>query len=126
MTTQAFRTTPVRRKILRYVPMILLAGIFVFPLVFMVISSFKPDSQIFADLRSIRAFLPVGEISLANYAGVFDRVPALRFLINSTVGIARIMPAAPLMDPTDRSNSPAIIRSATGMTTMPSCAETSK
>lgn len=63
--------------------MVMLAMIFVFPLAFMVISSFKPDAQIFADLRSLRAFLPVGEVSLANYAGVFERVPALRFLINS-------------------------------------------
>jgi hypothetical protein len=29
------------------------------------------------------AFLPVGHISLDNYTGVFDTVPAARFLINS-------------------------------------------
>jgi len=62
---------------------ILLAAFFAFPLVFMFVSSLKPDDQIFADLGSIRAFLPVGHISLDNYTGVFQTVPAGRFLINS-------------------------------------------
>jgi multiple sugar transport system permease protein len=58
---------------------------FAFPLVFMFMSSLKPDDQIFADLDSIKAFLPVGDISLSNYTGVFDTVPAARFLANSIV-----------------------------------------
>ncbi|RKE17770.1 carbohydrate ABC transporter permease [Streptomyces sp. TLI_171] len=62
-----------------------LALVFVFPIVFMLISSFKPDQQIFADLGSIKAFLPVGQLSLDNYTAVFDRVPAGRFLLNSIV-----------------------------------------
>jgi multiple sugar transport system permease protein len=69
---------------------ILLVGFFAFPLVFMFMSSLKPDDQIFADLDSIRAFLPVGDISLANYSGVFDTVPAARFLINS-IGITTVI-----------------------------------
>jgi multiple sugar transport system permease protein len=51
----------------------------------MLISSFKPDDQIFADLGSWRAFVPVGALSLDNYTGVFDRVPAARFLLNSVL-----------------------------------------
>jgi multiple sugar transport system permease protein len=62
---------------------ILLVGFFAFPLLFMFMSSLKPDDQIFGDLDSIRAFLPVGDISLSNYTGVFQTVPAGRFLINS-------------------------------------------
>lgn len=58
---------------------------FAFPIVFMFISSFKPDAQIFADLTSLKAILPVGDISLDNYRGVFDRVPAERLLINSVL-----------------------------------------
>ncbi|MEU0091849.1 carbohydrate ABC transporter permease [Kribbella sp. NPDC006257] len=58
---------------------------FAFPIVFMLISSFKPDAQIFADLSSIKAILPVGDISLDNYRGVFDRVPAERLLFNSVL-----------------------------------------
>ena len=64
---------------------VLLVVFFAFPLVFMFMSSLKPDEQIFADLDSFRAFLPVGRISLANYTGVFQTVPAGRFLLNSIV-----------------------------------------
>jgi multiple sugar transport system permease protein len=63
----------------------LLVVVFAFPIVFMLISSFKPDAQIFADLSSFKAMLPVGHLSLDNYRGVFDRVPAARFLINSVL-----------------------------------------
>jgi multiple sugar transport system permease protein len=49
----------------------------------MLVSSLKPDQQLLADTSSIRAFLPIGNISLDNYFGVFERVPALRFLFNS-------------------------------------------
>ena len=57
--------------------------IFAFPIVFMVVSSFKPDAQIFADLTSWRSIAPVGDLSLDNYRGVFERVPAGRMLLNS-------------------------------------------
>ena len=63
----------------------LLVIFFAFPIIFLLISSFKPDAQIFADLSSIKAILPVGEISLDNYRGVFDRVPAERLLFNSVM-----------------------------------------
>ncbi|HIY25242.1 MAG TPA: carbohydrate ABC transporter permease [Candidatus Brachybacterium merdigallinarum] len=53
------------------------------PILFMVMSSLKPETQIFSDLRSIAAFLPVGNLSLDNYAGVLERVPAARFIANS-------------------------------------------
>lgn len=61
--------------------------VFAFPLIFMFVSSLKPDNQIFADLTSLRAILPVGDISLDNYRGVFERVPAGRMLLNS-IGIS--------------------------------------
>jgi len=60
-----------------------LAIFFLFPIVFMLVSSLKPDNQIFADLSSPKAFLPVGHVSLDNYRKVFDTVPAWRFLANS-------------------------------------------
>jgi len=68
-----------------YVGRTVLALFFLFPIVFMVVSSLKPDDQIFADLSSPKAFLPVGDISLDNYRAVFDTVPAGRFLVNSIV-----------------------------------------
>ncbi|MDA1361399.1 carbohydrate ABC transporter permease [Glycomyces luteolus] len=66
-----------------YVPMTVLAAFFLFPIVFMVAASLKTDHQIFADMNSLKAFLPVGDLSLANYAAVFDRVPFWRFLGNT-------------------------------------------
>jgi multiple sugar transport system permease protein len=74
-----------RVGVLGWIVRILLAVVFVFPLLFMFVSSLKPDLQIFDDLSSLAAFLPVGDISLDNYVAVFDRVPAMRFLLNSVV-----------------------------------------
>lgn len=68
---------------------ILAAAAFLLPILFMVVSSFKPEQQIFHDTSSIRAFLPVGHLSLDNYRGVFDRVPVSRFLLNS-IGISAL------------------------------------
>lgn len=83
-TTQALgRTLPLQA--LR----VLLLVVFAFPIVFMFVSSFKPDAQIFADLTSWRAFAPVGDVSLDNYRGVFERVPAGRMLMNS-IGVSTI------------------------------------
>src|SRR4051812_7558078 len=64
---------------------ILLCLVFGLPLLFMIISSFKPDAQIFADLTGINAFLPTGHISMDNYTAVFDRVPFLQFMFNSVL-----------------------------------------
>ena len=69
----------------RYVVLVLIAIIFIFPLVFMVMSSLKPDQQLLSDTSSLRAFLPVGDISLNNYAAAFDRAPVGLFVMNSVV-----------------------------------------
>ena len=74
--------------VLKYVPLLILVFFFTFPLVFMIVSSFKGSNQvIFSDLRSIRAFLPVGDLTLANYDRVFTDSNFPRYLANS-VGIA--------------------------------------
>jgi multiple sugar transport system permease protein len=73
---------PAKRK-WAYAPMTVLALFFLFPIVFMAAASLKTDHQIFADMNSVKAFLPVGELSLDNYAAVFDRVPFWRFLGNT-------------------------------------------
>jgi multiple sugar transport system permease protein len=68
---------------LQYAINLVLAFIFIFPIVFMIMSSFKDNQAIFADLRSFRAFLPVGDLSLNNYAAVFTKSKFPRFLFNS-------------------------------------------
>jgi multiple sugar transport system permease protein len=73
------------RHVLGMMLRIILCLVFGLPLVFMIVSSFKPDLQIFADLGTFNAFLPVGELNLENYLGVFDRVPFATFLMNSVI-----------------------------------------
>ncbi len=69
----------------RYGAMILLGLIFLFPIVFMFVSSLKPDDQLLRDASSFRAFLPVGDISLDNYPLAFARAPAALFIFNSVL-----------------------------------------
>ncbi|MFI6507282.1 carbohydrate ABC transporter permease [Streptosporangium sp. NPDC050855] len=79
------------RRHLTYLPLTLFALVFCLPIVFMLMSSLKPDEQIFGDLETARAFLPVGDISLDNYGKVFDTVPAGRFMLNSVIVTAGIV-----------------------------------
>ena len=71
------------RLVTRYAVLVLIAVIFIFPLVFMLMSSLKPDQQLLQDSGNLRAFLPVGEISLDNYRGAFERAPVATFVFNS-------------------------------------------
>ena len=73
------------RLAVRYAVLGLIAVIFCFPLVFMVISSLKPDQQLLADTASLRAFLPVGDISMDNYSAAFKRAPVALFIMNSVI-----------------------------------------
>ena len=96
-TAASEKSHRLRGKIFVYVAMSLFGILFLFPLVFMFVSSLKPDAQILQDVDSVNAFLPTGDISLDNYFGVFDRVPVAQFLFNSvfvtvlTVGLGLIV-----------------------------------
>lgn len=68
---------------LRYLVLILISFVFIFPILFMIVSSFKPDLQLLRDTSSLRAFLPVGDISWDNYQEAFERAPIGRFIFNS-------------------------------------------
>lgn len=86
--SSAEQKTSTRRRVAGWLVMlgrIVLAFVFGLPLVFMIVSSFKPDLQIFSDLGSWRAFVPVGDLSFDNFVGVFGRVPFARFLANSVI-----------------------------------------
>lgn len=73
------------RLAVRYAVLLLIALIFIFPLVFMVMSSLKPDFQLLQDTSSLRAFLPVGDISFDNYVDAFRRAPVALFVFNSVL-----------------------------------------
>lgn len=74
---------PTLRLIVRYMVLILIALIFVTPILFMMMSSLKPDQQLLADTSSIKAFLPIGDISFDNYKAAFERAPIGMFMLNS-------------------------------------------
>lgn len=71
------------KKMLTFTLMCVLAYIFAFPLLFMISSSFKPENQIFTDLYSLNAILPVGDISFDNYTAVFEKSRIGKFFMNS-------------------------------------------
>jgi multiple sugar transport system permease protein len=66
-----------------------LAIFFLFPVVFMLVSSFKADErQLLNDMSSLNAFIPYGAISLKNYSDVFARIPFGLYLFNSVLTVA--------------------------------------
>lgn len=71
------------RALGRYLLLAFIACVFVFPVLFMAISSLKPDLQLLQDTSSIRALLPVGDIGLDNYREAFARAPIGHFIFNS-------------------------------------------
>lgn len=75
----------IARRLLNYLVLSWIALVFIFPIVFMVVSSLKPDLQLLQDARSLRAFLPVGDISLDNYRMAFQRAPITHFIFNSVL-----------------------------------------
>ncbi|WP_271808863.1 carbohydrate ABC transporter permease [Clostridium beijerinckii] len=72
-------------KFIQYIVLILLAVFFMFPLIWMIVSSFKNDSQIFSDISSIKAFvLPAFSSNyLYNYSDCLKQLPILKSMINS-------------------------------------------
>ena len=85
---------PVQKHIkstLSYILMTLLAVVFLFPTIFMFVSSLKGnDSQLLADMSTIYAFVPYGDISLKNYSDVFQQVPFFLYLFNSILIVSCI------------------------------------
>lgn len=62
---------------------------FLFPLVFMAASAFKGDeAQLLADMGSLKAFVPYGELSLQNFRDVFARTPFVQALGNSLLTVS--------------------------------------
>lgn len=65
-----------------YICNILLSILFLAPLIWMVVSSFKPEVSIFSDLRSIKSFLPT-VCTIKNYVSALNRVPIMKYFLNS-------------------------------------------
>jgi len=82
--TASLKTQKTISIIFSYFILIILAVFFLFPVIFMFISSIKNNEmQIIRDMSNIRAFVPYGEIGLKNYFDVFQQMPFGRFMFNS-------------------------------------------
>lgn len=67
-----------------YLMLTVIALIFMFPLIWMVVSSFKDDAMIFSDITSLKAFLPAfKEDVFFNYKEVMNRLPLVQAMLNS-------------------------------------------
>jgi len=69
--------------VLQYGLAIFFMLLFCLPLLFMISSSLKDPQAIFADVKSWKAFFPVGDINFDQYVGVFERLPMAQFVFNS-------------------------------------------
>jgi len=83
------RVTPARRRrrwaALQYAIMIIFAAFFLFPLIYMVMSSLKSDDAVLSSADSIDAFSPAPTVGLENYSDAIDRASLLRVFFNSVV-----------------------------------------
>ena len=77
-------------RFLFYFGNIVIGIIFVSPLIWMISASLKPEAEIFANMNSIRTFIP-SHASLANYIEVFNRMNLLRVFRNTLLYIALIL-----------------------------------
>ncbi len=69
--------------VLQYALAIFFMLLFCLPLLFMISSSLKDPQAIFADVKSWKAFFPVGDVNFDQYVGVFERLPMGQFVFNS-------------------------------------------
>lgn len=72
-------------NLLEYILLILLAGLFLFPMIWMVVSSMKPEADVYKHLKGWEAFLP--SLNLANwfktYEEVLQRFSIVTYMANS-------------------------------------------
>lgn len=86
------RRPPMNRRFLRsaavtgflYVLLIGAVLLYLSPILFMIVGSFKPDSQVLSEAGTWRAFFPE-TLTVQNYRDVFRRSDFLRFLVNSLI-----------------------------------------
>lgn len=72
------------KQVLIYIGMTVVALIFMFPLIWMIVSSFKDDAMIFSDITSLKAFVPAfKEDVFFNYKEVISKLPLVKAMLNS-------------------------------------------
>ncbi|MDD5658780.1 MAG: carbohydrate ABC transporter permease [Actinomycetota bacterium] len=77
---------------IRYLILVIIALFFLFPTVFMFVSSIKNnETQIISDMSNLRAFVPYGDIGFKNYFDVFTQLRFARFMFNSLFIVGTIV-----------------------------------
>ncbi|WP_273852063.1 carbohydrate ABC transporter permease [Guptibacillus spartinae] len=79
-------STPVKR-VIEYTFLILLASIFIFPMIWMIASSMKPEGDIYVDMGTIQSFFPSVNPSewFQTYQDLFARFDVLKYVFNSVM-----------------------------------------
>ncbi|WP_174614752.1 carbohydrate ABC transporter permease [Virgibacillus ihumii] len=75
------------KKTTEYLFLSVLACIFIFPMIWMIVSSMKPESEIYLDMTSIQALLPSLNPSewFNTYQKLFSRFDILQYIFNSVL-----------------------------------------
>ncbi|RKL68098.1 ABC transporter permease [Salipaludibacillus neizhouensis] len=75
------------KKSIEYFFLILLACIFIFPLLWMIVSSMKPEAEIYLDMGSVQSLLPSLDVSqwFLTYKELFSRFDIPQYVINSII-----------------------------------------
>ncbi|WP_408011162.1 carbohydrate ABC transporter permease [Pseudalkalibacillus sp. A8] len=75
------------KKIAEYLFLIFLASIFIFPMIWMIASSMKPEADIYMDMGSIQSLLPAMNLSewFETYQKLFSRFNVLKYVLNSLI-----------------------------------------
>lgn len=77
-------TPDIIKKVLSALTGLVLIAVFVFPFLWMLATSLKSDSELFEVMDLLSIFVPE-EIRWQNYQEIFQKIPLLRYLINSLV-----------------------------------------
>ncbi|MGD2177217.1 MAG: carbohydrate ABC transporter permease [Anaerolineae bacterium] len=84
-----YRLRKTGRRAINYLVLIALGGFFLFPIVFMLVSSVKNDEmQVTGDMSSLNAFIPRGDVGFTNYFDVFEQLNFGRLMFNSVLIVA--------------------------------------
>ena len=84
------KTSKFLTKFLFYAGNIIIGIIFISPLLWMISASLKPEAEIFANMNSLKTFVPV-QASLNNFKEVFSRLDMVQVFKNTFVYIALIL-----------------------------------
>lgn len=78
------KKTSLSNKVLSYIVLTIIALVFMFPVIWMLASSFKDDAGIFSDITGLKAFIPTFKADVFfNYKEVLAKLPLFKAMLNS-------------------------------------------